>query len=163
MIRSHVCAQSANTCSVKYSTLRTVINQIWTLKRFEIDKLAKYMRCLLQVTLPYDDAVAHDLMSEIFERVKESDSVSASHQSFDRCLDRYADSRQADKSFPPEELEWLITTAFNHGVDMYLAHQDELCKEWVAHAFNMVALHRDGGLLQASLQDHYTHLTWEST
>ncbi|RYC63614.1 hypothetical protein CHU98_g2598 [Xylaria longipes] len=53
------------------------------------------------------------------------------------------------KHFPPTELEWIIITAFNHGVDLFGVHEDELSKAWVFHALNIAHYLPDGGLEEA--------------
>ncbi|RYP76844.1 hypothetical protein DL771_001580 [Monosporascus sp. 5C6A] len=68
----------------------------------------------------------------------------------------------AQATFPPLELEWLITTAFNHGVDLYCNDESELSKKWIVHAFTLAHYHQDGGDLEALLQERYTKLKWDA-
>ncbi|CAJ2511271.1 Uu.00g068960.m01.CDS01 [Anthostomella pinea] len=125
---------------VLYNTLRKLINCIWELEHFDNKKLAKYMRCLLKVTLPLEPNLPLKVIEETCDIVKES-----------------AGKRE---SFPSFELEWLATTAFNHGVDLYGINEDELSQKWVAHAFTLAHHHQDGGDLQRQLQEAYTKLQW---
>ncbi|KAI0020392.1 meiosis protein SPO22/ZIP4 like-domain-containing protein [Xylariomycetidae sp. FL0641] len=124
--------------AVLYQTLRKVVNCIWRLERFDTEKLAKYMRCLLKVTIPLEPELGLKVMEEINSVVKQS-----------------ADSQV---SFPHLELEWLATTAFNHGADLFGMGEDELSKKWVAHAFTLAHLHEDGGKLEKELQDKHLYL-----
>ena len=52
------------------STLRAIINELWALESFDKAKIAKYMRCMLQLTLagPLEQSVA--VMEEICDTVK---------------------------------------------------------------------------------------------
>ncbi|KAH8677915.1 meiosis protein SPO22/ZIP4 like-domain-containing protein [Xylariales sp. PMI_506] len=49
---------------VLFSTIRTIINEIWLLENFDVAKLAKYLRCLVQITLP-DKQISLNLLVEI--------------------------------------------------------------------------------------------------
>lgn len=60
-----------------YATMRIIINEIWTLENFTVEKLAKYMRCLFQATLPLDDGLALGLMDEFCEWTCEASKVSS--------------------------------------------------------------------------------------
>ncbi|RYP44678.1 hypothetical protein DL768_008881 [Monosporascus sp. mg162] len=127
---------------VLYSTLRIIVNQIWALERFDHAKTAKYMRCLLQATLSGPPETSLNVIEEICSAVKQE--------------------ADAQATFPPLELEWLIITAFNHGVDLYCNDESELSKNWIAHAFTLAHYHQDGGDLEALLQERYTKLKWDA-
>jgi hypothetical protein len=60
-----------------YGTLRQIIDQLWTLDALDVVKLARYMRCLLQVTLPFDDGLALGLVGEYCVIIQESADVSS--------------------------------------------------------------------------------------
>ncbi|RYP22519.1 hypothetical protein DL765_001577 [Monosporascus sp. GIB2] len=127
---------------VLYSTLRIIVNQIWALEVFDHAKTAKYMRCLLQATLSGPPEMSLNVMEEICSAVKQE--------------------ADAQVTFPPLELEWLITTAFNHGIDLYCSDESELSKNWIAHALTLAHYHQDGGDLEALLQERYTKLKWDA-
>lgn len=117
------------------------------------------MRCLLQATLAYDAETPLALIEEMCERVKEAERVSFSPGiRVTPCTILIL--CQTDKPFPPVELEWLVTTAFNHGVDLYVSNDDVNSEKWIGHAFNLASSLKDGGVLEKQLQDHYTRLTW---
>jgi hypothetical protein len=69
-----------------------------------------------------------------------------------------ADSLQTEEKFPPEELEWLVTMAFNHAVDLYAANEDEPCREWATKSINLAHYCEDGGSLERACQDRYLKL-----
>ncbi|KAI1139503.1 SPO22-domain-containing protein [Hypoxylon sp. FL0543] len=127
---------------VLYSTLRKIINQIFSLEQFDNEKLAKYLRCLLKVTLGSEPEFPLKIMEDICRLVKQ-------------CAD-------CQKPVPPQEVEWFITTAFNHGVDLYGVNQDELSKKWIAHALTLAHYHQDGGDLEGELQRRQISLKWDS-
>ncbi|GAP85521.1 putative SPO22-domain-containing protein [Rosellinia necatrix] len=126
---------------VMYQTMRELVNQIWTLERFDSEKLSKYMRCLLKLTLPMHHRIPLTLIEEIATMAKEL--------------------AHTEKCFPSMELEWIIITAFNHGIDLYGTHEDDLSKEWISHAMTIAHYLRDGGKLEAQLQHNYTKLKWD--
>ncbi|OTB03528.1 hypothetical protein M426DRAFT_73943 [Hypoxylon sp. CI-4A] len=125
---------------VLYSTLRKVINHIFTLERFDNAKLAKYLRCLLKSTLASEPKYPLMVMEDISRLVKQ-------------CAD-------SQKSIPFEEVEWFIATAFNHGVDLYGANDDESSKKWITHALTLAHYHQDGGDMERVLQERQISLKW---
>ncbi|KAI8625467.1 SPO22-domain-containing protein [Xylariaceae sp. FL1651] len=127
--------------TVLYSTLRELVNQIWTLEHFDSKKLAKYMRCLLKATLPMGHKISLNLVEEVCTMVK-----------------RLASN---ENHFPSLDLEWITATTFNHGVDLYGSHEDELSKIWIAHALTLAHYLQDGGEMEKVLQDKYILLKWD--
>ncbi|OTA65448.1 SPO22-domain-containing protein [Hypoxylon sp. EC38] len=127
---------------VLYSMLRKIINEIFLLEKFDNEKLAKYLRCLLKVMLASDPEHPLKIMEDICRLVKQ-------------C----AESQQP---IPPQEVEWFTTTAFNHGVDLYGVNEDELSKQWIAHALTLAHYHQDGGDLERELQKRQISLNWDS-
>ncbi|KAK5656256.1 hypothetical protein OQA88_5018 [Cercophora sp. LCS_1] len=121
-----------------YSTMRKLINEIWTLESFDAMKLAKYTRCLFQATLPLDDGLAMKLLDEACSKAREL--------------------HEADGSWPEEEMEWMATTAFNHAIDCFSAHHMEKSKEWAAKAIDLAHYCGDEGGLERSLQDRHLRL-----
>lgn len=69
---------------------------------------------------------------------------------------------QSNANWPEEELEWMATTAFNHAIDCYSAHQADRAKEWAAKAINLAHYCPDGGL-EDILQDKYLRLSFDGT
>ncbi|KAI1780406.1 hypothetical protein F4818DRAFT_450936 [Hypoxylon cercidicola] len=127
---------------VLYSTLRKVINNIFSLERFDNEKLAKYLRCLLKATLSSEPEFPLKVMDDICRLVKQ-------------CAG-------SPKPLPPTEVEWFTTVAFNHGVDLFGAKEDDLSKQWIAHALTLAHYHADGGVLEQELQKRQICLKWDS-
>ncbi|KAK0634593.1 meiosis protein SPO22/ZIP4 like-domain-containing protein [Bombardia bombarda] len=123
---------------VLYSTMRKIVNEIWVLETFDAVKLAKYTRCLFQATLPLDDGLTMSLLDEACNKAREL--------------------RENEGSWPEEELEWMATTAFNHSIDCYGAHESERAKEWATKAMNLAHYCSDGGGLERALQGRYMSL-----
>ncbi|KAI0843290.1 meiosis protein SPO22/ZIP4 like-domain-containing protein [Hypoxylon sp. FL0890] len=128
--------------SVLYSTLRKIINQIFSLEQFDNEKLAKYLRCLLKVTLVLEPEFPLKIMEDICRLVKQ-------------CTD-------SQKPIPHQEVEWFTTTAFNHGIDLYGVNEDELSKKWIENALTLAHYHQDGGDLERELQKRQISLKWDS-
>ncbi|KAI8961072.1 SPO22-domain-containing protein [Daldinia sp. FL1419] len=127
---------------VLYSALRKIVNQIFSLERFNNEKLAKYLRCLLKATLASEPEHPLSIMEDICRLVKQCAS--------------------SKKPIPHLEVEWFATTAFNHAVDLYGIHEDDLSKKWVAHALTLAHYHEDGGDLERELQKRQINLKWDS-
>ncbi|KAK9785215.1 putative Meiosis protein SPO22/ZIP4 like-domain-containing protein [Seiridium cardinale] len=124
---------------VVYATLRAIINEIFKLESFDSEKLAKYMRCLLRITMS-DAELSSKLVEEICNMVKQA--------------------AKTQKPFPENELVWFATTTFNQAVDYNLTKDDELCQKWMGYAFSLAHYVCDGGVLEQTMQDHYTKLSW---
>jgi hypothetical protein len=60
--------------------------------------------------------------------------------------------------YPPTELEWLSTTAFNHAIDYYLQENDELCRKWAEQSFMLAQWLEDNGTLRDLLMEKYSSL-----
>jgi hypothetical protein len=60
--------------------------------------------------------------------------------------------------YPPTELEWLATTAFNHSVDYYLQDNDERCRKWANQAFILAQWLDDDGVLRTHLMEKFASL-----
>ncbi|KAH0269856.1 SPO22-domain-containing protein, partial [Aureobasidium melanogenum] len=88
------------------SVMEKIINTCWRNNK-DITRLARWIRCLFQMTLTSDPIISL------------------------RCLDQAsaiaskAATRQIPEAYPPDELEWLASTAFNHAVDMWFAGIEE--------------------------------------
>lgn len=145
---------------VLYGTLRKIINHIFLLEQFDNEKLAKYLRCLLKATLSSDPDYPLRVMDDICRLVKQCASVSYVSKGPKGVF--LLMNIQTQNPIPPLELEWFVTTAFNHGVDLFGAHEDELSKKWISHALTLAHYHQDGGELEQELQKRQINLKWDS-
>jgi len=64
-----------------FSTMRLIINELWELEGFGAAKLAKFQRCLFQVTLARDANLAFPLLEEACKTAEEARDVSFIHVS----------------------------------------------------------------------------------
>jgi hypothetical protein len=69
------------------------------------------------------------------------------------------DEQNSDR-YPPVELEWLATTAFNFAVDYYVQENDDKAKIWAEKALSLTEWAEDGGGLKKSLMEKYSALVW---
>lgn len=74
----------------------------------------------------------------------------------------HANVPQSEQEYPREEMEWIITNAFNHGIDLFCSDQDEKANQWTHGAINLAAYFDDGGQLQAQLQEKVLALNFGS-
>ncbi|KJZ71961.1 hypothetical protein HIM_08641 [Hirsutella minnesotensis 3608] len=128
---------------VMYATMKLIINEIFELEDFDGAKLAKYMRCLVQATLPLDDCLALQLLDQAQQIAREG--------------------RQVGRPFPGTELEWLVATAFNHAVDLYVRVDEARCHVWALKAMALAEYSDDGGSLAATLRERFARLRFDGT
>lgn len=58
-----------------FGTMGLIINEIFELEQFDSEKLAKYIRCLFQATLPLDDSMAIQLIDQAIDIAQEGQQV----------------------------------------------------------------------------------------
>ena len=121
-----------------FTTLRLITNSIFEIKNFDCAKLAKYIRCLFQATLPMDDGLAFQLLKE--------------------ALDMARQTADTSRVLPAEELEWLAASSFNHAVDLYARSEEDTYHQWALVAIDLAAYIDDGGGLRDLLQDKFARL-----
>ena len=97
----------------------------------DIAKLAKWARCLFQISILDNATVAEKLLDQVHAHAEEAS--------------------QTEIPYPSEELEWIATKAFNHAVDLYCGGHDEECKNWAGKAINLSHFCGDGGALERLL------------
>ncbi|KAI9795239.1 MAG: hypothetical protein M1835_006135 [Candelina submexicana] len=123
------------------TTLQKIVNVIWRLEGNDMQKLARWIRCLFQIALPSDIKVAEHILDQMHNIAQ--------------------DARSYNNPYPTEELEWMATTTFNRAVDFFGASDDAASKRWAEKALNIAALSDDGGGLHKTLQSKYLTLSWE--
>ncbi|KAJ0162227.1 hypothetical protein CTA2_4896 [Colletotrichum tanaceti] len=134
-----------------------IVNEIWELEKMKGDRLAKYIRCMFQAVLSLDAALGQRLMKQAIEVARESANVCNHPQR----LSEEIRVDQGQHPFPPEELEWLVTVAFNQAVDAYNVRQDDECNKWADLAMNLAHYAGDDGELEALLQENRMKLKFE--
>ncbi|KAM0277568.1 hypothetical protein ACHAQH_005687 [Verticillium albo-atrum] len=125
-----------------YPALRQIINEIWQLERFDAARLAKYMRCLFQAVLPLESELGRQLLLEAIEKARAS-----ANNGF---------------SFPPEELQWLVTVAWNHAVDYWRSKQDDECNLWAQLVLDLAQCANDDGQLEQQIRERYAKLDFDA-
>ena len=60
-----------------FSTMRLIINEMYELKQFDYEKLAKYIRCMFQAILGLDDTCALQLVDQAIQIAREGNEVSS--------------------------------------------------------------------------------------
>ncbi|CAO1604556.1 sporulation-specific protein 22 [Xanthoria calcicola] len=123
------------------ATLQQIVSRVWPRDIGNIERLARWIRCLLSLALSFNVEMAENLMDQIF-------SIARSAQ-------------EKRIPYPMEELEWVATTAFNRAVDFYCTSQDAICRRWAEKAMSLADLSDDDGRLHRLLQAKYLGLTWD--
>lgn len=124
--------------------LRKIVSASARLEKMDTAKLSRWIRCLLQIALPRDVAVAEEILGRVEAicrdlKAKRQKLPSTSFSPFPQHQQQYHSSYY----YPPEELEWLATTTFNRAIDFYCASDDVRCKLWAEKALAIAAIFDD--------------------
>jgi hypothetical protein len=68
---------------------------------------------------------------------------------------------QTQAHWPEEELEWMATTAYDHGIDCYSRSQDDAAKRWIMAAIGLAHYRQDGRQLENIMQEKYLTLKFD--
>lgn len=55
--------------------MKRIINAAWKLQEFDLIRLAKYMRCLFQLTLSNNSAIGEELLNQIQDYTEQAAEV----------------------------------------------------------------------------------------
>ena len=150
--------------SVRFSTMRLIINEIHALEGFDAARLSKYIRCVFQSILPLDDGLALTLLDETLQLARECRTYRQQPQpQADPHPHPHADEGDnVAPQLPAEELEWLIATSFNHAIDLYARGESHgVCHPWASKAMDLAAYMDDGEELAHLLQAKFARLRFE--
>ncbi|PSR97315.1 meiosis protein SPO22/ZIP4 like-domain-containing protein [Coniella lustricola] len=125
-----------------FSVLRKIINQILDIGDHDSRQLAKYTRCLFQMTFSYSEELGGRLLEETCQMV--------------------TDAHGSPATWPSEEVEWFASSAYNHAIDLYNRKDVEACRRWAQSALKLAHYSGDGGTLEALLQERYVKLGLEA-
>ncbi|KAI5458131.1 meiosis protein SPO22/ZIP4 like-domain-containing protein [Mariannaea sp. PMI_226] len=124
--------------NVLYATMRLIINEIFELEDFDILRLAKYLRCLFQATLPLDDEVALQVVEQTLQIAREGN--------------------QMNRPLPTDELDWVVATTFNHAIDILARGDGALCHRWALKALDLAEYMDDNGYMQNIIRERVAKL-----
>ena len=144
--------------------MQQIINMTWQLSDGGTEKLSRWIRCLFSLALS-DIDIAMQLLDQALTIAEDARKVCDSKfliRSSDDLTQILWPRLQQSKSYPPEELEWLATTAFNRAIDFYCTSEDVLCRLWAGKALALSNLCEDGGALHEVLQQKYQGLSWHA-
>tara|TARA_R110002003_G_scaffold9_36_gene696 strand:+ start:23391 stop:23933 length:543 start_codon:yes stop_codon:yes gene_type:complete len=175
-------------CAEVLSVLHKIINLTSRQAGADITKLARWLRCLFNLALVYDESVSLKCIDQAVTLASKLQGVSAflfvlkaivkppqDHQAAKTPMlhtpplssepiqleddDDSADGEIKEAHpYPPTELEWLATTTFNHGVDYFLQENDKKCREWAEQSFIIASWLEDGGALRVILMERFASL-----
>ncbi|KAI9826189.1 MAG: hypothetical protein M1819_007445 [Sarea resinae] len=137
-----------------------------------LPRLARWIRCLFQLTLPSAIAIAERALDQAVLLAQDSQTTRRlSNQPMGPSgADADADAEN-DKIYPATELEWLASTTFNRAIDFFCAADDEACRAWAEKALALAAAlpegdgrGQEGGgggkSLYEIMQEKYMGLRW---
>ena len=142
------------------TTLQQIINLTWQHDGNDINKLARWIRCLFNLALSSNIDTAEQLLDQAANIAGTSKQVRTPVNNSSHCASNPCTSEQQSMKYPAEELEWLATTTFNRAIDFYCSSQDASCRRWAEKALLLSNLLEDGGALHEVLQEKYQGLSW---
>ncbi|EGX47870.1 hypothetical protein AOL_s00081g197 [Orbilia oligospora ATCC 24927] len=117
--------------------LENLINHCLRIEKHKIDKIARWVRVLLQKSLQGDLDRAERLVYQIL----------------DICQ-----RRAVGNEYPQDELEWIAASLWNLGIDKNCAGDYPGSKKWAEFALSIAGFVKDGGQLESLLQGKFASL-----
>ena len=129
---------------VVIKSLQQIVNATWQAEARDIEKLSRWVRCLVSQAFGSDNRAVEKLLDQVVTIVETAGKAHGS-----------------GNPYPTEELEWLATTTFNRAIDFYCSSQDGECRRWAERALTLESLCNDGGALHGVLQEKFQNLVWQ--
>ncbi|KAF2114687.1 meiosis protein SPO22/ZIP4 like-domain-containing protein [Lophiotrema nucula] len=156
------------------TVLQKIINITWQHSNNDIVKLSRWIRCLFQLALSFDESIslkcidqasliaaARHGVSDDLEPITQQHLLNTPPPSSSPTKVADAEGKETN-CYPSTELEWLATTCFNLAVDYYLQENDEKCRAWADKAVNVAQWMEDNGQLRNQLTEKRAGLiSWE--
>ncbi|KAF2712150.1 SPO22-domain-containing protein [Pleomassaria siparia CBS 279.74] len=170
---AHSCAVKANLDgnyqSKILSVLQKIINLSWRVTGNDIVKLSRWIRCLFQLALTFDESISMKCLDQAAHIASCRHSVrhpitppKSSPLKVVGVASIMADEEnQSMDHYPRVELEWLATTSFNLAVDYYLQQDDVKAKTWAEKALKLTDWIDDDGEMKGILVEKHTKLQWK--
>lgn len=144
------------------SILQKIISLTWQQTGNDITKLARWIRCLFNLTLSNDDETSLRCAEQAAHISSEKRGVRCSVEPLeDVDLDSANCETQKPDRYPPTELEWLATSTFNRAVDYYLQENPAKCKKWAEQSFVLAQQLEDDGLVREFLLEKYSGMQFD--
>ncbi|CAI6268821.1 unnamed protein product [Periconia digitata] len=170
IIHSNIVAADASRKyqSMILSVLQKIINTTTRQNGNDVDKIARWIRCLFQLALPFDENVSLRCVEQATtfaasrkdnNDIRPDSASSLTVADLEILFADEMDQGPRQTCYPATELEWLATTTFNHAVDYFVQENDAKCKEWAEKALALAAWAQGEGLRHV-LMDKYSQLTW---
>ncbi|KAK9241021.1 meiosis protein SPO22/ZIP4 like-domain-containing protein [Lipomyces kononenkoae] len=99
----------------------------------EIEKLSRWVRCLVTVSLPRRQDVTEQIVNQLLVKLGD-------------FKERY----------PQEETHWLSTTCWNYGVDLYCTNNITGCKRWCEIAISLAGFVSE--TMEYQMQQNYLRI-----
>lgn len=125
--------------------LRTIIEKTWVATA-DLPRLCRWLRCLFQLASSAPTEVLDNILSPSYQLALET------------LAQATVIAGANPMTFPPAELEWLATTAFNKAVDAFNLNDDAAKESWGMAAIALAEKARDEGVLADVLRDSFAKM-----
>ncbi|KAG9197672.1 hypothetical protein G6514_001141 [Epicoccum nigrum] len=120
------------------SALQKIINLTSRQKGGDVVKLSRWLRCLFNLTLSFDESISLKCLDQATQ-------IAAKKHGQPDC-------------YPATELEWMATSAYNRAIDYYVGEDDANCKVWAEKAMVVAQWLEDNGQLRDLLMRKFSTL-----
>ncbi|CAN9168411.1 unnamed protein product [Alternaria alternata] len=155
------------------SVLEKIINLTCRQPNRDITKLARWLRCLFDISLEHDEKASLKCIEQVTHMAaKQQNTVhsitakvglhtpplSSDPAKNADAADPADDYIKELERYPKTELEWLACTLFNRAVDYYLQENDDATRKWADQAFLVAQCIDDGGATRNNLMSRFARL-----
>ncbi|KAL1305107.1 hypothetical protein AAFC00_002037 [Neodothiora populina] len=120
--------------------MEKIINASWKQHNRDVRKLSRWIRCLFQMTLEINPKMALKCLENA------------------RAIAGQANTAEVVNGYPKDEVAWLATSAFNHSVDLFCAHEKDKSRTWAENALSLAMIAGNDRSLHAALQDKWLRM-----
>ncbi|KAI5375420.1 hypothetical protein J4E82_005842 [Alternaria postmessia] len=155
------------------SVLEKIINLTCRQPNRDITKLARWLRCLFNISLEHDEKASLKCIEQVTHMAAKQQntvhsitakvglhtpSLSSDPAKNADAADPADDYIKELERYPKTELEWLACTLFNRAVDYYLQENDDATRKWADQAFLVAQCIDDGGATRNNLMSRFARL-----
>ncbi|KAL6901334.1 meiosis protein SPO22/ZIP4 like domain-containing protein [Trichoderma evansii] len=102
-----------------------------------------------------------DGLNEIVRKAKTCQDEVTYKAMGDCILRSTAPGKEVGNQLPSAEVEWLVATTFNHGIEYYVRGEGDTCHRWALRAMDLANYVDDRGVMRDMLHNKFAQLQFE--